>query len=513
MEFVTDFSLDSRYLHSCDIPLPPYRMEPFTLVIFGGAGDLARRKLLPTLFELYQQGEFPERYAIVGAGVPELTDDAYRDQMAEVCRRRLGGGFDPGKWRSFSESLFYQSGRFEDPATYEGVRVRLSGLAQRCGSRVIHYLAVPPDAATVVVDRLVRLRLCGGEFSAKVVVEKPFGRDRASAAALNAALHAGFAEGSIYRIDHYLGKETVQNIIFLRFSNTIFEQLWNSRYVDQVQITAAEELGVEHRAAFYERAGVARDMLQNHVLQLVALVAMEPPIGFEAELIRDEKVKVFRSIRPLDPAGVDAAAVRGQYGAGTAGGAPVPGYRGEPGVSPESPTPTFAAVRLAVANWRWAGVPFYVRTGKRLARRVTEICVQFRQPPLRLFGRACDVLEPNLLTLTLQPEEGISLRFGVKRAGTHNQIVPVNVHLNYGETLAGMAREPYGRLLLDCMKGDLTLFERQDGVEAMWDVVDPLVARWEQVAPTDFPNYRGGTWGPAAASELLARSGRRWLTA
>jgi glucose-6-phosphate 1-dehydrogenase len=282
--------------------------------------------------------------------------------------------------------------------------------------------------------------------------------------------------------------------------------------VDNVQITVAEDIGVEHRSAFYERTGVVRDILQNHLLQLVALVAMEPPIGFEPELIRDEKVKVFRSIRPLDASSIDAGAVRGQYAAGVAGGLPVPGYREEPGIATESWTPTFVAARLVVANWRWAGVPFYVRTGKRLARRVTEICVQFRQPPLRLFGRSCDVLEPNVIVLTIQPEEGIRLRFGVKSPGSANQIAPVTVRFSYHEAFTGFAAEPYGKLLLDCMRGDLTLFERQDGVEAMWDVVDPLVARWEALPPPDFPNYRAGTWGPAAADELLGREGRRWLT-
>jgi glucose-6-phosphate 1-dehydrogenase len=512
MDFITELSLDSKYLQSCDIDAPVYRMEPFCLVIHGGSGDLAKRKLLPTIFSLYQQGELSESFSIVSLGLPPLDDQGYRELMVEACRAALGEGFDAVKWQSFSRQLHSIGGSFDDVATFQALRTLLQELVPRCGNNTIHYLAVPSDLAPVIAAQLRNVRLCDGEFSTKVVVEKPFGRDRASARSLNKALLESFDENGIYRIDHYLGKETVQNIIFFRFSNTIFEQLWNSRYVDNVQVSVAEDMGVEHRAAFYERTGVVRDILQNHLLQLVALVAMEPPIGFAADLIRDEKVKIFRSIRPLTFGDVDADAVRGQYGPGTIGERAVPGYRQEPAVAPESTTPTFVAARLSVANWRWAGVPFYVRTGKRLARRVTEICIQFRQPPLRLFGRTCDVLEPNVIVLTIQPEEGIRLRFGVKSPGTANQIAPVNVRFNYRESFTGSPQQPYGKLLLDCMKGDLTLFERQDGVEAMWDVVDPLLARWEQVAPTDFPNYRAGTWGPAAAGELLARGGRRWLT-
>jgi glucose-6-phosphate 1-dehydrogenase len=512
MEFITELSLDSKYLQSCDLEAPVLTLEPVCLVIYGGSGDLATRKLLPTLFELHQQGELPKQFAVIGAGLPSLSDHAYRELMAGACRAALGESFSREKWESFAGLLFSVGGGFDDQATFAGLLSRLRELASRCGNRIIHYLAVPPDVTPLIVANLKALRLCGGEYSTKVVVEKPFGRDRSSAGELNRVLLDAFSERSIYRIDHYLGKETVQNIIFFRFSNTIFEQLWNSRYVDNVQVTVAEDIGVGHRAAFYERTGVVRDILQSHLLQLVALVAMEPPIGFDAELIRDEKVKVFRSIRPLAVSDVDAEAVRGQYGAGSLGDRAVPGYREEERVAPGSTTPTFVAARLAVANWRWAGVPFYVRTGKRLARRVTEICIQFRQPPLRLFGRTCDVLEPNTLVLTIQPEEGILLRFGVKNPGTANQIAPVNVRFTYRDAFSAAPAPPYGKLLLDCMRGDLTLFERQDGIEAMWDVVDPLLERWEQVAPTDFPNYRAGTWGPAASEGLLARAGRRWLT-
>jgi glucose-6-phosphate 1-dehydrogenase len=512
IEFHPKFIADSKYMESCDIEIPPYRMEPFTLVIFGGAGDLSTRKLLPTLCSLFQQGEFPATYAILGVGLPGLGDEAYRALTEEACRRALGAGFREDLWKTFRESVFYQSGGFAEPETYRLIKERIGTFAARCGKRVIHYLAVPPDSAPAIVGNLDALGLCGEEYSTKVVVEKPFGRDRASATELNRVIRRVFEEERIYRMDHYLGKETVQNIIFFRFSNAIFEQLWNSRYVDNVQITVAESLGIEHRGGFYERTGVVRDILQNHLLQLAALVAMEPPVGFAAELIRDERVKVLRSVRPLDAAAIDSHAVRGQYGAGAAGGAAVPGYRAEEGVAPDSAVPTFVAARLSVANWRWAGVPFYVRTGKRLARQVTEICIQFRQPPLRLFGRSCDELEPNTLSLTLQPEEGIRMRFGVKYPGAPNKIYPATMSFSYGDTFAARQEEPYGRLLLDCMRGDLTLFVRQDEVEAAWEVVDPLVARWEEMPPAVFPNYAAGSWGPEAADELLRTEGRRWLT-
>lgn len=345
-----------------------------------------------------------------------------------------------------------------------------------------------------------------------MIVEKPFGRDRASAIKLNQVILKGFDEKQIYRIDHYLGKETVQNIIFFRFANSIFEPLWNRRYVDHVQITVAEDLGVEHRGVFYEQAGVVRDIVQNHVMQLVALVAMEPPVGFEADLIRDEKVKVFRTIRPLDETHIDEFIVRGQYGPGKIKGEDVPGYRQEQDVSPLSNTPTFIAAKLYVDNWRWAGVPFYVRAGKRLPKRITEICVQFKQPPLKLFGRPCDVLEPNLLAFGIQPHEEISLRLTVKYPGMGNQPYMVNMDFNYNETFNIKSYLAYYRLLIDCMKGDLTLFARQDGVEAMWSVVDPITDRWENTPPPGFPNYDAGTWGPKAAEELLSGEGHQWRT-
>jgi glucose-6-phosphate 1-dehydrogenase len=325
-------------------------------------------------------------------------------------------------------------------------------------------------------------------------------------------LASAFDERQIYRIDHYLGKETVQNIVFFRFSNSIFEQLWNHRYIDSVQITVAEELGIENRARFYEPSGVVRDMVQNHILQLIGLIAMEPPVGFEADFIRDEKVKVFRSIHPMREEHIDRFTVPGQYGPGKIDGKEIPGYRQEKGVAPDSPTPTFFAGAFYIANWRWAGVPFYVRTGKRMAKRITEIAIQFDQPPLRLFGRACDALDPNILFLTIQPEEKISLRFGVKVPNMANQIYPIDMKFGYRETFQAPSHPAYERLLMDCMKGDLTLFVRQDQIEMMWEIVDPIIAYWDSKPVQNFPNYRAGTWGPAEAFQLLEQEGRRWLT-
>jgi glucose-6-phosphate 1-dehydrogenase len=512
IDFITDSPGRSSTLETCDLPEEEFRISPFVLVIFGGAGDLAQRKLIPTIFDIFVEKELPEDFAVIGVGMPGMSDGEYRRLMAEALEQGAGIEGTAGERESFAEHLFYVPGSFDDEKTYEALRERMKGLEGTCGGKAIYYLAVPPGVTPVIVEKLRDLKLCSVGESAKVIIEKPFGRDRASAVQLNTLLRSAFEENQIYRIDHYLGKETVQNIIFFRFSNTIFERLWNSQYIDCVQITVAEDIGIEHRGAFYEEAGVVRDIVQNHLLQLVALVAMEPPVGFEADYIRDEKVKVFRSIRPMGGEEIDRYAVRGQYGPGEVKGVRLPGYREEEKVAADSGTPTFMAARLAVANWRWAGVPFYIRAGKRLPRKVTEICIQFKQPPLRLFGRTCDVLEPNILVLTIQPDERIFLRFGVKYPRAANKIYPVNVDFHYGDIFQGKTQPPYGRLLVDCMKGDLTLFVRQDGVEAMWEVVDPLIERWESEEAANFPNYGAGSWGPAGSDGLLRQDGRNWIT-
>jgi glucose-6-phosphate 1-dehydrogenase len=343
-------------------------------------------------------------------------------------------------------------------------------------------------------------------------VEKPFGHDRKSAVELNRLIARAFDEKQIYRIDHYLGKETVQNILFFRFANSVFEPLWNRRYIDHVQITVAESIGIENRAQFYEKAGVVRDIVQNHMMQLLSLVAMEPPIGFEADYIRDEKVKVYRTIRMMDKDYIDRFTVRGQYGAGEINENKVLAYRDEKDIAPNSNTSTFFAGKLYIDNWRWAGIPFYLRTGKRLKRRITEISIHFKQPPLKLFSTVCETREPNVLVLGVQPQEKIILHFGVKHPGIGNQLYPVNMSFNYGGDFPGAVHfpQPYERLLLDCMKGDQTLFARQDGIEAMWDIVDPIIKRWEENPATEFPNYVAGTWGPEKAEELIGNEGRQW---
>jgi len=507
--------IPSKYMQTCDIPIEEFKVEPFTMVIFGGTGDLSKRKLLPALFHLYQENELPGGFSVLGLARSPMSDEQYRRLIEEAVEGAHENSFDARAWEEFSKHLFFLPGNFEGNENYENLcsKVNQIGTPSSQGRKeVIYYLALPPQATPLVVGQLRNQGLCQGVWNTKIIVEKPFGRDFSSAVKLNEILRIAFEEHQIYRIDHYLGKETVQNIIFLRFSNSIFEQLWNRRYIDNVQITVAEDLGVENRASFYEQSGVVRDIVQNHILQLIGLVAMEPPIGFAGDFIRDEKVKVFRSIHPMDEESVDRFVVWGQYGPGKISGKDVPGYREERGVAPDSNTQTFFAAKFHFANWRWAGVPFYVRTGKRMAKRLTEIAVEFNQPPLRLFGRTCDVLEPNVLVLTIQPEEKISLRFGVKYPYAANQIYSVHMDFSYQETFGVTVHPAYERLLIDCMKGDLTLFVREDQIEAMWEVVDPIIARWERMPPTKFPNYPAGSWGPAEAHHLLEQEGRRWIT-
>lgn len=515
MQELEGSSIPSKFLQTCDITPDAHKTEPFTMVIFGGGGDLSRRKLLPALFYLFRENELPKGFSIVGFGRTELDDGKYRGMMKEAVMEFGEGVFDEGLWDEFSSHVFFLSGRYEEDESYKNLFekiLQVCTLPENGNVNVIYYMAVPPQATPVIVGKLSQLDLCKKRVNAKIIVEKPFGRDLESAIALNRILGDAFDEKQIYRIDHYLGKETVQNILFLRFSNSIFERLWDSRYIDHVQITVAEDIGIERRGAFYEQTGVVRDMVQNHLVQLVALIAMEPPIGFEADFIRDEKLKIFQAIMPLKDEEIDRHAVRGQYGSGRVGNENLPAYREESGVPPDSVTPTFFAARMYIANWRWAGVPFYVRTGKRLSKKITEVCIQFRQPPLKLFGRTCDVLEPNVLVLTIQPEEKISLRFGVKYPHTPNQIYPANMVFGYQDTFMMKSHPAYERLLVDCMKGDLTLFVRQDAIEATWGVVDPIITRWESLKPADFPNYAAGSRGPVDAGLLLQQDGRCWLT-
>ena len=511
-----DFSVaSSRFLQTCDVLTEEFKAEPFTMVIFGGAGDLTQRMLLPSMYSLHHNGRLPKDFSVVGFGLPELSDEEYRKFARKSLEQFAQEAFKESDWNQFCQHLFYH---YSDFSSDEGYKTLYNRLGEVClptpqkKKELIFYMAVPPADAPLIITKLGQHRFCEDTFEPKIVMEKPFGRDRASAVELNRTILSVFDEKQIYRIDHYLGKETVQNVIFFRFANSIFEPLWNRRYIDHVQITVAEQVGVGRRGLFYEQTGVVRDIVQNHIMQLVTLVAMEPPVGFEADLIRDEKVKVCRTIRPMDEEYIDQFTVRGQYGPGKVSEEEVPGYRAEEDIASDSNTPTFFAAKLYIDNWRWAGVPFYVRTGKRLSKRITEISVQFKQPPLRLFGRTCDILEPNRLILGVQPREEISLSLSVKYPGVGNQPHNVTMDFNYEGSFKIEHHHAYERLLIDCLKGDLTLFARQDGVEAMWSVIDPIVSHWDKKPAIDFPNYSAGSWGPGKAEELIEREGRTWRT-
>ncbi len=511
-----DSSVINRSTQFCEVTPEKINIEPFTMVIFGGTGDLSKRKLLPTLYHLCQDQNLPDEFSVIGFASSKRSDEEYRELVKHAVQEFSEDTFNGECWERFSRHLFYISGSFEDEKAFKRLSERLekSTWPTKKGSQdILYYMAVPPHFLTSIVERLSSCNLCRGMFNTRIIVEKPFGKDRTSAAELDSLIAKAFDENQIYRIDHYLGKETVQNIIFFRFANSIFEPLWNRRYIDHIQITVAESLGIENRARYYEKAGVVRDIVQNHIMQLLALVAMEPPIGFEADYIRNEKVKVYRTIRPMDNEYIDAYTVRGQYGAGLINGKEAVSYRDERDISPSSNTPTFFAGKFYIDNWRWAGVPFYLRTGKRLKKRITEISIHFKQPPLRMFSTTCEIREPNLLVLGIQPNEKISLHLGVKHPGVGNQLYPVHMNFYYEKGFQGKFHFPlpYERLLLDCMKGDQTLFARQDGIETMWSVVDPINERWESTPAPEFPNYTAGSWGPEKADEMMRREDCQWL--
>jgi glucose-6-phosphate 1-dehydrogenase len=489
--------------------------EPCAVVVFGATGDLAHRKLFPALCRISTSKALHPRTAVLGTARSAMDAEAFRKDMGAAVAE---AGIDPREWRVVAERVDYISADFGDPASYAAIKQRLEALERERGlpgNRIFH-LAVPPAIYGSIIDNLGRSGLVHPHSEAgpwaRVVVEKPFGHDLDSARELNRCLHTAFDERQVFRIDHYLGKESVQNILILRLGNGFFEPLWNNRYVDHVQITVAESLGIEGRAAYYEGAGVSRDILQNHLMQLLSLTAMEPPARFEADSVRDEKVKVLRAIRPLDPEDVALRTVRGQYGHGAVAGEPVPGYCEEPGVAPKSKTETYLAVRLDVDNWRWAGVPFYLRSGKRLAKRATEIEIVFRQPPYALFRTAgISELDPNVLRMRIQPDEGVSVSFGAKSPGAALHIDPVRMDFYYLTAFGSDPPDAYDRLLLDCNRGDMTLFAREDEVELAWEIVDSITKTWEKGQGAPLTTYAAGTWGPREADAWIAKDGRKWL--
>jgi len=491
--------------------------DPCAVVIFGASGDLTSRKLLPAFWNLFMEGHLPEGFSVIGMARTSMTDETFREQAREAIEEHSRFREpEESKWREFAARLHYQVGQYDDPAAYQELQNRLGSVCRTQGSCDNHlfYLATPPSAYGLIVTRLGEAGLTASDSErggwARVIVEKPFGYDAKSAHELNETLKAHLSERQIYRIDHYLGKETVQNLLVFRLANGIWEPIWNRRYIDHVQISVAEKIGVEDRGSYYEEAGALRDMVQNHLMQLLCLVAMEPPSHFNDRGVRGEKMKVLEAIRPIRRDEVAEWSVRGQYSAAVIDGDEVPGYRQENGVAPDSVTETYAAVKLMVDNWRWAGVPFYLRSGKRLPDRVTEISIHFRQAPQLLFrDYGEEPPEQNVLTIRIQPNEGIALRFGVKAPGQGMPIRPVTMEFDYGEEFGAEPPEAYERLLLDCMLGDVTLFSRDDWMELSWQLMDPVIEEWSSKGAS-VPQYRAGTWGPREADELLERDGRSW---
>jgi glucose-6-phosphate 1-dehydrogenase len=488
--------------------------DPFTIVIFGATGDLTARKLLPALYNLMVEHALPEQFSVVGFARRPLGDNGFRDLARQAVEQfsRLAP-IQPDDWERFAKRLTYHQGTFDDPAAYQALRERLGRMAQAdgTGKNRIYYLAIAPDEAPGVIRQLGAAGLAQEDRPhtwARVIMEKPFGHDLTSAQQLNQLVNRVFGEDQVYRIDHYLGKETVQNILAFRLANGIFEPVWNRRYVDYVQITVGETLGVEHRAAYYEEAGALRDIVQNHILQLLSLMAMEPPINFDANSVHNEKVKVLHATMLPHDMPLDRAVVRAQYGPATVNGQTVPGYRQEAGVAPDSATETYVALQVHVDTWRWSGVPFYLRTGKRLAKQATEIVIQFKCPPLMLFQRAgAGEPEPNLLVLRIQPDEGIALHFSAKAPGGRMRVSPVVMDFSYRQAFSVASPEAYERLIFDCVTGDTTLFARRDEVEASWALIQPVLDAWAKAGQAGLRTYPSGSWGPAAADELPARGG------
>ncbi len=490
------------------------------VVIFGASGDLTRRKLMPALYNMAISRSLPSGFAVVGVARREKSHDAFRAEMKEgVSKFSRRKPIDSTLWEDFERGISYVAGTFEAKETYERLREHLEQLDKERGTlqNRLFYLAVPPSEFRAIVTGLQGANLVqpasrereGGPFS-RIVIEKPFGHDLESARELNDTIGSTFDESQAFRIDHYLGKETVQNLLVFRFANSLFEPMWNREHVDHVQITVAEEIGVEGRGKFYEQTGVTKDIVENHLMQLLCLTAMEPPISLAADAVRDEKVKVLKSLRRMERGLVQQNVIRGQYARGIVRGDEVPAYREEPDVAKDSRVETYVAMRMFVDNWRWGGVPFYVRAGKRLAKRVTEIAIQFKTVPHKLFSAPDGGITPNVLTMRIQPDEGIALRFITKEPGQHTVLRDVAMDFRYGTAFGSNTPEAYERLLLDAMRGDATLFTRRDEVEEQWSYMDAVFDGWRAEANAPPPLYGSGSWGPEQADDLLARDGRRW---